>query len=650
MPSADPFSIRRFVFTTALPIVVSALLAALLVSGVLYWSSLRADDIAASRQESLMRLVISQLRDQIAHDQESATVWDDAVQNVREGDLKWIDANLGSWMHSYFGHDGAIVLDAADRPIYAFINDQVAPAGPTFDALSAQMKPLVGRMRSVMDSWDGTGPSDRSLSPSVADLAVVKGRPTVISVKPIVSDTGEIEQAPGTEHLHIALRYLDTTFLADLRESYLFEELRFAWALDTKAGEAAVPLRSVAGKTLGYLIWTPYRPGSAVMSFMAPVLAVLFLVTAAVLAFLINRLYRRSVSLKRREAEVEHLALRDTLTGLGNRLTFNAGLDDLLKNRAGGDNSKVAVLYLDLDRFKNVNDTLGHPTGDQLICQFAERLVRVTRSRDVIGRIGGDEFTVALADVDDQLVADVCQRIIEAVEQPFDIDGNHISVGVSIGVSLAPTHGSTRTDLLRKADIALYHAKSAGRGRYAVFGQDMDAIVQERRSIEQDFRRALDSEDQITVLFQPLFSAASGQITGVEALARWDHPTKGRITPSVFIPVAEDTGLIERLGEKVLTIACRAARGWGSLKVAVNVSVVELRNPNYCMKVANIIMATGINPRQLELEVTESTLADKNGTCEANIAALRDFGIRIALDDFGTGFSSLSRLKQLTVD
>ncbi len=648
---AEVSMVRHFLIKTALPIILAALAAAALVSAVLFWSSFRADRISIDRQTSLMRLVISQAQESVAHDQESATVWDDAIRGVKENDPEWMDANLGAWMHTYFGHDGAFVLDQADVPTYAFIDGKVSPAGPAFSDISAQVLPLTAQLRRDLKTLDGESiTGEHTPSPGITDLAIVHGHPTIISVEPVVSDSGEIRQEPGTEYLHVALRYLDGTFLDDTRDEYLFDGLRFSWTSDTASHEADEPLMSKAGQPVGHLIWLPFRPGSAVMSFMAPVLGLLFLITAAVLAFLIMRLHKRSVTLQASEAEVRHLALHDTLTGVGNRLTFNNGLDDLLLGREKTD-QLIAVLYLDLDRFKHVNDTLGHPTGDELIRQFAERLNKIIRSRDLIGRVGGDEFTIALTNVESvKFVEGVCERIIDAVSQPFNIDGNHINVGVSIGVSLAPLHGSTRTDLLRKADIALYHAKGGGRGRYAIFGQAMDALVQERRAVEHDLRIALEGNDEIVVLFQPLYSAGTRRITGVEALARWHHPTRGWITPDAFIPVAEDTGLVEQLGDRVLRAACQAARGWGAIKLAVNVSVVELRNPLYPMKVANILMATGLNPHQLELEVTESTLTDENGICAANIEALRELGVLIALDDFGTGFSSLSRLQSLAVD
>lgn len=646
---ADP-SLRRFLARTALPIMVAVVAAVGLAAAVLIWSAVKADQVAIERQKSLVALVVSQVQSAVAHDQESATVWDDAVEAVHDpARTEWIDSNLGTWMHTYFGHDGAFVLDAHDQPIYAFSDGAIAERN-AYGRIAASAALLVADLRRKLAASDTTGTSERILSAGAAELATVEGRPAVISVKPIISDTGNITQTPGEEYLHVALRFLDDTFLAELRRDYLFDGLRFSRADQLSAGETDLALHSASGALIGYFLWQPYKPGTAVMSFMVPALSVLFLLVSAAVAILLVRLRRRSLKLQASEAEVHHLAMHDPLTGLANRTMFNQHLDAALRaqKQNGG---MTAVLYLDLDRFKQVNDTLGHATGDELICQFAGRLREIVRSGDTIARIGGDEFTIALFGVEDvTAVESLCRRILGSVTQPFDIDGNHISVGVSIGVSLAPTDGTERSELARKADIALYHAKSAGRGRFAMFGKDMDAVLQARRGIEHDLREALNREDGIDVFFQPLYSAQGGLITGVEALARWRHFEQGWISPTVFIPVAEESGLIEKLGEFVLRRACQAAKAWPIGKVAVNVSAVELRNPHYAVKVANVLLSTGMSPYKLELEVTESALTDDNGTCDRNISALRELGVQIALDDFGTGFSSLSRLQRLSVD
>lgn len=646
---AEPTS-RAFAFRTALPIILAAAAAATLVTAVLLWSSIKADEIAIDRQDRLIKLVVSQLQAGIAHDQESSTVWDEAVDAVKRPErAAWVDDNLGSWMHTYFEHDGAYVLDTHDQPVFAFENGTMVERR-NYENIAVAAKPLVDALRRKLRNSETDELNDHVLSLGAADVSVVEGHPAVISVKPIISDTGNIEQAPGSEYLHIAVRFLDGGFLSDLGQDYLFDALRFSWDADLRAGETATPLLSASGDPVGYFIWQPYRPGTVVRAAMTPTLAGVLLVAGLSLAWLIWHLRKRSLKLQASEAEIRYLASHDALTGLPNRAMFAERLERALATLPAG-KGFVAVLYLDLDRFKQVNDTLGHPIGDELIRQFANRVTGLIRDTDTLSRVGGDEFTVIINGVPSgSPVEALCTRIIDAVNQPFDIDGSHISIGVSIGVAMAPTDGQDRLELTRKADIALYHAKAAGKGRVAVFGKDMDVIVQARRKIEDDLRQALLGGDQIDVFYQPLYATGDRHITGVEALARWCHPQDGWIPPSIFVPVAEDSGLIVELGEQVLRKACRAAKQWGLGKVAVNVSAVELRNQFYAMKVANNLLMEGLQPHQLELEITESALTDENGTCEANVKALRDLGVKIAIDDFGTGFSSLSRLQKFAVD
>jgi diguanylate cyclase (GGDEF)-like protein len=634
---------------TALPAVLGIALLGSLVFALVYWSASQANSVSIERQQRLVGLVVSQLRDRLAHDQESVTVWDDAVRNVPvSSGAEWIDANLGSWMHSYFGHDVAIVLNPRDEPIYMFADGRIVDAPSAFEALHASVSPLVKAVRAKMVAGEVGAAETQMLSPGASDITVVNGRPAIVSVKPIVSDTGDIEQQPGAEFVHVAMRYLDGSLLAGLEADYLFDDLRFSWSGEIEGNEAVFPLLSSDHRTIGSFVWHPYRPGTAILFTVFPVLAVGMLAVTISAVLLLARLRRRSIRLHTSEARFQHLAMHDPLTGLPNRTMSNQRLEEGLLSLAKGE--LLAVLYLDLDRFKRVNDSLGHPAGDALICEFAERLRHLTRAQDTISRIGGDEFTIVLKAASETHVTALCQRIIDSVRQPFDLLGSQVFVGVSIGVALAPADGTDRTELTRKADIALYHAKSSGRSRFAFFGKDMDAVLRLRREIESDLRIALSAGDQLQVYYQPLFSAANREVTGVEALVRWQHPRNGSISPEVFIPIAEESGLIEKVGEYVLKTACEAAQHWPIQTLAINVSAVELRNPAYASKVASLLLSLGMNPARIELEVTESALMDESAQCEQTVKALRALGVRIALDDFGTGFSSLSRLQRLAVD
>lgn len=642
------FTTRKFLLRTALPVLATVIAICIAVSALVVWSSRETDKIAVARQESLLALVVSQAQLLIAHDQESSTVWDDAVLHVKLTDNEeWLNSNLGSWMSTYFGHDAAYVLNTNGDPIFAFADGKIADKS-VYDAVRPTVDPLAAKLREMLRNPDPNGYGERVLSPGASEVLTLGGRPAIVSVKPIVSDTGNIEQTADETYLHVAVRYLDKSFITDLQRDYLFTGLRYS--LENKLGidEHSYPLQSSLGKTIGYYIWQPYHPGSTVISQIAPAFAAIVLLMTAIMAALLMVLRLRSQKLQASEEHMNFLALHDSLTGLPNRAHFNDRLDKALSNVKV---ASLAVLYLDLDRFKQVNDTLGHPVGDELIRQFTARLKGVVENTGVIARIGGDEFTVIVPNAARlSAIETLCENIITAIRHPFDIDGNHIFIGVSIGVAVAPGDGTERTELVRRADIALYHAKTAGRGQFAVFGKEMDTTLQQRRTLERELREALSSDTQIQVYYQPLYSARNAKITGVEALLRWRHPQHGWIAPDVFIPIAEDAGMIEALGERVLRQACLDSMSWPIATVAVNVSVVELRNPAYAMKVAKILLSIGMDPTRLELEVTESALTDSAGHCEHNIKALRALGITIALDDFGTGFSSLGRLQQLAVD
>ncbi|MBX3571650.1 MAG: EAL domain-containing protein [Mesorhizobium sp.] len=638
-----------FLLKTALPILTAASLAVAFATAFAVWSASETDRIAIARQERLVHVIVDQLRSGIAHDQESVTVWDDSVEAVEAQNLEWIDVNLGSWMQTYFGHDGAFVLTADRVPLYAYL-DGAVQAPQSFHALQRIVGRLLDDLQKRLAAGDQTGVTDKVLSIGSTDIAVVNGHPSIVSVKPIVSDSGEIEQEPGQEALHVAVRYLDSDFLDQLERDYLIENLGFAWALPKTDHQSSVKIPDGSGKTIGYFTWTPYQPGSTVLKRVAPVMISFLVASLLLISILLAALRRRSIKLQASQAEIQHLATHDQLTGLPNRRTFERSLDEGLQ-RIRAEGGALGVFYLDLDRFKEVNDTLGHPAGDELLREFARRLVDLTGPQAVVARLGGDEFTIFVPDVasrDD--LERLAEDLIEMARQPFSIAGSQAFVGVSVGIAIAPEHGLDRVNLTRRADVAMYHAKHSGRSSHCLYSEEMDSLIEARRELENDLREALDRGGQLHLHYQPLYSAASSELTGVEALVRWKHPSRGWISPVVFVAIAEEVGLIHRLGEWVLTEACLATKAWPVETVAVNVSALELSKAGYAMRVANTLMRTGANPRHLELEVTESTFTAKDGECQRNIQALRELGVRFAIDDFGTGFSSLSRLQQLDVD
>jgi len=349
---------------------------------------------------------------------------------------------------------------------------------------------------------------------------------------------------------------------------------------------------------------------------------------------------------KRAQERITHLARYDDLTGLANRNQFRERINGMLAAMHKGKNH-IAIHLIDLDRFKTINDTLGHPIGDKLLKEVAARLKTVIRPADMITRFGGDEFVVLQVGTERYQDAKwLAQRLARTLKDPFDIDGHRIDIGASIGIAMAPMDGVDADQLLKKADMALYAAKNGGGGDHRFFALEMEEAAQERRALELDLREALASE-QFDVYFQPLVDLRSGRVTTCEALLRWKHPTRGMVPPSVFIPIAEETGLIIALGEWALMRACSEATTWPkSVKVAVNLSPVQFRDRGLALQVVSTLAKSGLPAQRLELEVTERLLLEDNDGTLAAIEQLKNLGVGISLDDFGTGYSSLNYLRK----
>ena len=352
---------------------------------------------------------------------------------------------------------------------------------------------------------------------------------------------------------------------------------------------------------------------------------------------------------RRAEARITHLAHYDALTDLPNRTLFHDRLKGEFATLAAGE--QFAVLYLDIDEFKSVNDSLGHQIGDELLKSVAVTLRRCIGSSNFIARLGGDEFAIIQTAVNS--VADVTElvaRVFDAIRQPFECLGHQVTTDASIGIALAPQHGADFDQILKNADLAMYAAKAAGRRTHRFFEPEMDARVKARRSLEMDLRQAI-ADGGFEVQYQPCVNLRDNRISGCEALVRWRHPERGVISPAEFIPIAEDTGLINQLGEWVLTTACVEAATWpDEISIAVNVSPVQFRSGTFALKVLAALAASGLPASRLELEITEAVLIRDDEAALAILHQLRAIGVRIALDDFGTGYSSLSYLHKFPFD
>lgn len=642
-----------------LPIALAAIVAIAVVGFGLFWSAGRSDTVSVARQVRTVQRAVETSLAEVQLQQQTVAVWDDLVVALRRPapDLDWIDANVGLWLHKLFGHDRVFLLDAHDRVVYAMVDGRQVQED-LHDQHSPGLERLLASLRAkdrafVMPPLQST---DTTVdAPFTSDLMIMDDRPVAASAMLVLPLTAETADRPGDRQVLLSVRYLDGSFRDRLARDYLLARPRFSTSYDKRAGEESVPLRARSGQVVAWFFWRPELPGSAIKAVLAPLgamaaglIVLLMLVLGRRLIASTNDLRAAIMRLQASEAQAHHLAFHDPLTGLPNRAKFNDHFDHALVEARRG--RSCALILLDLDRFKHVNDNFGHLAGDALIQEFGCRLSGLLRDQDMVARLGGDEFAVLLDGVRTTAEIDqICDRIRDAVNRPFEVLGNQAHVGVSMGVILAPLSGTERTELLRKADIALYAAKGEGRDCHRHFSPAMDAGVRFRSEIEEDLREALASGTGLHMNYQPLVNE-QGRAVGVEALLRWEHPQRGPISPAQLIPIAEETGLIAPLGDWIVEQACRASVAWPDLFVAINFSPVQFRGPHFADRVIGIVNACGADPKRIEVEVTESVLIDDDENVRSALRRLRAAGLRIALDDFGTGYSSLSYLRRFDVD
>ncbi|ESZ49893.1 bifunctional diguanylate cyclase/phosphodiesterase [Mesorhizobium sp. RSR565B] len=630
-------------FQVTLTVLTLAVFALAIVVGFGLYATMQADRVSLERQKVFLA---NGLQDQVAavkREQESVAVWDDSVINAKAGNQTWMAENLSVWMSSYYGHNRVYVLDDANRPVHAMREGKVvSPA--VFGEDEPALRPTIARLRQMM-SKDASQAGAKFVAD---DLVSLGGQPAILSVMPLVPSSDRVTQASGSEYLHVSIEFINDAVIGKIAQKYLLAGAHLL-PMAQPLGSAAIPLIDKQGVILGYIAWDQERPGLTLVGKASPALALAALVAASVLAFLLRRLRRASSALQTSQAQAQYLAFHDTLTGLPNRALFEDRLRRALLT--SGNESKVALLYLDLDRFKHVNDTLGHPAGDELVRQTAARLHHTVRDVDTVARLGGDEFAVILIDVRDVRNAeDISERVLQKLQEPFKLMDDQVFMSASIGIALSTGPDADADDLLRKADIALYEAKKNGRGRYQVFAGDMDDLLLRKRKVESELRSALNGGTGIKLAYQPVFASDGKTIVGAEALIRWAHEVHGALPAAQFIAIAEERGMIGQLGAWALLEACRFAVKTKLPWLAVNVSPLQLRDAGFAEEVASILAETGLAPKRLQLEITENVLLENNDTTRAALAALRQSGVGIVLDDFGTGYSSLSYLRRHAID
>lgn len=629
---------RSFLREVLVPLVAILLLTFVGAGAALFVGTSLTNTEARHQQQRMIEASFSQSLNEHLRQLHSLSRWGPFEQHLEEGNSsRWLDENIGLWLYEMFGHQLILVLDQQNQIVRVWREGQPVSA-PEDD-------PLIGE---VLQSTLVNDPARQDN----ADYARVTNRAAALAVGNIQRESNALPR-----FRLVSLKFLDDGYLAGLAERNQLQGLHFSDGTPQPGTGARYLLIAQAGEAVGYLNWIPSRPGAQMLRTIGPSTGLAVLAISLLCLYMVRRLWNSSVNLSQSmlrlgasEAQAQHLAFHDVLTGLPNRALVEDRLTQALALATRHD-QRVALLLIDLDRFKTINDTHGHHAGDELIIAVAQRLSRIVRASDTVGRIGGDEFIVVMPDVDNiGQVHSLAQRIIDELSEPFMLFGSDVWSGASIGLALAPKDGVDRLELMRKADIALYEAKSGGRGTYRQFERAMDESVRTRQTIAADLRTALHTHQGLEVWYQPLMDIGGQQMVGIEALLRWHHPARGLIAPGEFIAIAEETGLIIPLGEWVLAEACVTQQRFPELLVAVNVSPVQFRSTGFVERVMAIVSQNGGDPERLELEITEGVLIEDEREARAIIVELRDAGFRIALDDFGTGYSSLNYLSNFPVD
>ena len=626
------------------PLAAVAVLACAVFVGSLVLGAHHIDGAEQAREQALIARDVPRRIVDVGNNVNPFVMWDEALTKL-DGrvDAAWAHDNIASLTRSD-AIPRVAVIDRYGQVTYgAQRTGEISP--DALAGLAAAAAPAVAEVRRAEVA--------RVLPPNnvpirASRVSLVDGRPAVLIASLVRSDTGKVKPQAGRAPVLVVESSVDVSLRKAFADRFLLPDLRVQVVAGAPSpGVAEVVLSQVGDARRLVMRWSPERPGRELLLRSAPFLALaglgVFTAAGAV------ALHARSVTRKlvRSQAEARRLALQDPLTGLANRLLFS---DRLAKAqaRARRDRSGAAALMLiDLDRFKEVNDTWGHEAGDELIQEVARRLTALCRSEDTVARLGGDEFAVIAWADGASGAASLATRVLDALSGEVQLAQAQAPLACSMGVTLLTGDVADQAEALRQADLALYRSKERGRGRFTFFEQEMDAALKSRKAMEADLRSAV-QEEGLRFVYQPLMDA-SGRVTAVEALTRWSHPDRGEVSPAQFIPLAEECGLISQIGAQVFRSACDDQRRWPGVRTAVNVSPLQLRRPGLIASVEAVLAATGADPATMDLELTEGCLLQDDAKTHEVLGALRGLGFRLVLDDFGTGYSSVSYLHRYPV-
>jgi diguanylate cyclase (GGDEF)-like protein len=604
-----------------------------------------ANQLDDSRSIQATTTALAQTRKQIEGVARDNAVWDDAVRAIyQDNDLQWMADTWGAPTTDYPLYNDVLVVDRDGNMIFGYSFGK--PLGRSLDQVyDKSLNTLIARVAIRA----------KATTEIFTDSAYLRDGENlkVVAISPVLPSSSAFTVDRNHARFLVLIKDLDAEAITALGDSYVISHLHIDKEIDNN--EINVPVKNPDGETIGQISWPPQMPGSKSLAKVTPNLIaalVLLLIFVGVFAAFTHYLIR-SVTRDKRQAQFE--STHDALSGLYNRVGVLRKLDRFLLNASRGDAKadlkNVSLVYLDLDGFKDVNDSYGHGVGDSLIRYVAARISEIAPAKALAARLGGDEFAVILTSkVGSNEAAKIAEAIHQLFKEPFPVDGRSIVVGASIGIATTEGKIITADELVRQADLAMYRAKDLGRGRTIVFEPVFDDYRIEQFALETDLGAAILEQD-IDVAFQPLVDAKTSVWHGVEALARWHNKRLNRnIGPDEFIPIAERSGLIEALGLQVLKKSLIAAKKWPGLKISVNVSPAQFRNPQFPDHVREIIDEAEFDTKLLTLEITEGFFVRQPERARRVVHALKEMGISISLDDFGSGYSSIGYLRQFQFD
>ena len=631
--------------------ILTALATAVILAAV--WAAIAMNSAALGIESGIIEKEFDRIVLKTLNEQKSVALWDEPLERIAQGDLDWVDEEIGTYLSGTYGHDLVIILDGNGRIVYE--HGRKASSGAGFRALAAA-KPLLAEVRGgPLRRWTKRDrnfatqeASDSALAGAAklragANVLKLSGEPAVISAMTF-TPTHDLSLVSKKPPVIVSVLRLTPDRLHRMGDDVNVRNLHLI-PRSSDMSDGLITLQADDGQAIGSLAWMPQLPGKAFLTVLLPVLVLVTLGGALTGHFMVAKIAVLAGRLRLSADEARRLAYEDQITGLPNRRAFR----DNLAGWCAAQERPFIVALVDIDRFKEVNDPYGHETGDRLIEAVSARLKEELGGWGLAARLGGDEFAIIGPSNEDCEVGNLKRRLGKLFEDPFQLGPYRILSSASLGLCVVTDADTRPSSVLRDADTALYEAKSRGRRQGVIYSVQMSNAARTRRLIERDLQEAVDNND-LYLAYQPVQSLASGALDEVEALVRWRHPQLGDLSPEAFVPIAEQSNLIVSLGQAVFRMALHQLEKWPEMHISINLSPRELRSNQFLRLVRSGCREHGIAPNRITFEVTEGVAIDDSGKANLLLQSLRAIGFRVALDDFGTGYASLSFLRTYPLD